>query len=112
MKHLLVALLALMAFPSLAQYWQQDVDYHIQVDLDDKNHQLQGDFSLRYTNNSPDELGEVYFHLYWNAFQPGSMLSNMANIPTKFPDRAIGNNEWATDLICGRPNNPSCEASL
>jgi len=90
MKHFLVALLALISFPSLAQYWQQAVDYHIQVDLDDKKHQLAGDLSLTYTNNSPDDLHEVFFHLYWNAFQPGSMLSNMANIPTKFPDRAIG----------------------
>ena len=73
MKHFLVALLGLISFPSLAQYWQQAVDYHIQVDLDDTKHQLAGDLSLTYTNNSPDDLHEVFFHLYWNAFQPGSM---------------------------------------
>src|SRR5690606_34699173 len=28
----------------------------------------------KYTNNSPDELDVVYFHLYWNAFKPGSMM--------------------------------------
>ncbi|MEY2998207.1 MAG: hypothetical protein RLZZ02_16, partial [Bacteroidota bacterium] len=106
MKHFLVALLGLISFPSLAQYWQQAVDYHIQVDLDDTKHQLAGDLSLTYTNNSPDDLHEVFFHLYWNAFQPGSMLSNMANIPTKFPDRAIGDkvenyapNEYGEQII-------------
>lgn len=106
MKYFLASLLALISFPSHAQYWQQDVNYRIQVDLDDKNHQLQGDLSLQYTNNSPDELDEVYFHLYWNAFQPGSMLSNMANIPTKFRDRAIGDkvenyasNEYGEQII-------------
>ncbi|HAB31113.1 MAG TPA: peptidase M1 [Cryomorphaceae bacterium] len=92
MKKFLLAILATCAIPSFGQYWQQAVDYHIQVALDDQKHQLAGDLSLRYTNNSPDVLDEVYFHLYWNAFQPGSMLSNMANIPTKFPDRAIGSN--------------------
>ena len=71
------------------EYWQQEVKYKIDVDLNSRNHSLKGDLSLTYTNNSPEYLNEVFYHLYWNAFQPGSMLSNMANIPTLFKDNAI-----------------------
>lgn len=73
-----------------ATYWQQHVDYHIQVELDDKNDRLDGNWKLVYTNNSPDVIDEVFIHLYWNAFQPGSMMSNMAQIPNRFKDNAIG----------------------
>ncbi|CAI8295871.1 MAG: Aminopeptidase N [Owenweeksia sp. TMED14] len=87
-------------------YWQQELNYEINVDLDDKKHILDGDLELLYTNNSPDLLSEVFFNLYWNAFQHGSMLSNMANIPTRFKDKAIGQNienykddEWGEQII-------------
>lgn len=71
-------------------YWQQSVRYQINVDLDHNQHRLEGKMRLEYTNNSPDALDEIFMHLYWNAFQPGSMMSNMANIPTQFKDKAIG----------------------
>jgi hypothetical protein len=56
-------------------YWQQKVDYKIDIQFDDINHQFKGTEKLVYTNNSPDTLSKVYFHLYYNAFQPGSMMS-------------------------------------
>lgn len=55
-------------------YWQQKVDYSIQADVDDKNARYDGKMKLVYTNNSPDVLDKVYFHLYYNAFQPGSAM--------------------------------------
>lgn len=70
-----------------AGYWQQDVDYTINATLDDNTHAIDGSLNLVYTNNSPDELNEVYFHLYQNAFQPESHYDNLQknnNILTKY----------------------------
>ncbi len=55
-------------------YWQQKVDYTMEVDMDVKNFQYQGTQKLVYTNNSPETLKRVYYHLYFNAFQPGSEM--------------------------------------
>ncbi len=71
-------------------YWQQSLRYQMDLELDHNEHRLEGKMRLEYTNNSPDALDEIFMHLYWNAFQPGSMMSNMANIPTQFKDKAIG----------------------
>ncbi len=53
-------------------YWQQAVAYKMEVQLNHENHQFNGHTDLAYTNNSPDTLREIFFHLYFNAFQPGS----------------------------------------
>lgn len=55
-------------------YWQQHVDYQMDIDIDVNNYQYKGKQKLVYTNNSPDELYKVYYHLYFNAFQPGSEM--------------------------------------
>ncbi|MDP2176067.1 MAG: M1 family aminopeptidase [Bacteroidota bacterium] len=55
-----------------ADYWQQDVHYTIDAVIDDEKDEIKGTEKLVYYNNSPDELKVVYFHLYQNAFQPGS----------------------------------------
>ena len=54
--------------------WQQRVNYYMEIDMDVKTNQYQGKQKLTYTNNSPDELNQVFYHLYFNAFQPGSMM--------------------------------------
>lgn len=61
---------------SLAQhgYWQQHVSYQMEIDMDAANHRFTGKQRLIYTNNSPDTLTKVFYHLYFNAFQPGSMM--------------------------------------
>lgn len=46
----------------------------MEIDFDHTNHQFTGAQSLKYTNNSPDTLHQVFYHLYFNAFQPGSMM--------------------------------------
>jgi len=58
----------------LEGYWQQDVHYTIDAEIDDLQNIISGNEILEYKNNSPDTLGFVYFHLYQNAFQPGSYL--------------------------------------
>jgi hypothetical protein len=54
--------------------WQQRVEYTMDVRLDVKTHRVTGTQKLVYYNNSPDTLHKVYYHLYFNAFQPGSMM--------------------------------------
>ncbi|MGB6153322.1 MAG: M1 family metallopeptidase [Pricia sp.] len=55
-------------------YWQQHVDYTMEVNMNVENYQYTGSQKLVYTNNSPDSLNRVYYHLYFNAFQPGSEM--------------------------------------
>jgi hypothetical protein len=55
-------------------YYQQRAEYKMDIDVDAKNFTYNGQQTLKYTNNSPDDLDVVYFHLYWNAFKPGSMM--------------------------------------
>ena len=55
-------------------YWQQHVDYKIEVEMNVKTAQYEGKQRVIYTNNSPDTLDRVFFHLYFNAFQPGSEM--------------------------------------
>jgi hypothetical protein len=61
-------------FAQSAPYWQQHVDYKMEVSMDVKNYQYKGKQELVYTNNSPDTLRKVYYHLFLNAFQPGSEM--------------------------------------
>ena len=55
-------------------YWQQHVDYKMDVKMDVKKFQYTGKQEIAYTNNSNDTLHKVYYHLYNNAFQPGSEM--------------------------------------
>lgn len=55
-------------------YYQQFAKYKMDIDVDAQNFTYKGNQTITYTNNSPDELKVVYFHLYWNAFKPGSMM--------------------------------------
>lgn len=65
-----------------AQYWQQGVDYRIDVSLNDKEHTLDGFERLTYTNNSTDTLNYVWFHLWPNAYK---------NDKTAFSDQLLVN---------------------
>lgn len=75
-RRLLPAVLVLQACFVTAQCdrWQQRVQYDMRVALDAANHRFKGSTALSYTNNSPDTLREVFFHLYFNAFRPGSEM--------------------------------------
>ncbi len=60
--------------------WQQHVKYTMQVNVDAVANRFTGKQQLVYTNNSPDTLSKVYYHLYWNAFQPNSMMDNRSRV--------------------------------
>ena len=63
-------------------YWQQRANYQMDVDMNVNTFTYQGTQKLTYFNNSPDTLKSVYFHLYYNAFQPGSdMDALLQSIP-------------------------------
>jgi hypothetical protein len=59
---------------SYSQYWQQRVKYSMDVKMDASTNRFTGKQQLEYTNNSPDTLKKLFYHLYWNAFQPNSMM--------------------------------------
>lgn len=63
-------------------YWQQHISYTMDIKMDAPKHQFQGHQIVEYTNHSPDSLHQFYYHLYFNAFQPGSMMDvRSRNLP-------------------------------
>lgn len=68
--------------------WQQRVEYQMDIDFNPHNHRFAGKQRLTYYNNSPDTLYKVFYHLYFNAFQPGSAMDiRTRTIPD--PDRRM-----------------------
>lgn len=72
--------LVLLAFPLFVHAqgsptWAQHVAYEMDITLDTDTHRMQGEQRLTYTNNSPDTLDHVYYHLFFNAFHPNSMMA-------------------------------------
>ncbi|MBA3900829.1 MAG: M1 family metallopeptidase, partial [Bacteroidetes bacterium] len=62
---------AAFCFNAMAQkpYFQQEVNYKIEVKLDDQEHSLGAFIEMDYINNSPDELTFIYMHLWPNAYR-------------------------------------------
>ena len=52
-------------------YWQQEVNYKIDVSLNDEDHTLTATEEFEYINNSPDVLNRIYIHLWPNAYKNG-----------------------------------------
>lgn len=73
------------------EYWQQHVDYTMDVKMDVNTFNYEGTQKLIYTNNSPDNLEQVFYHLFYNAFQPGSEMDvrsmTIADADTRVGDR-------------------------
>jgi len=70
-------------------YWQQKVEYTMDVDFDHTKHQYTGKQKIVYYNNSPDTLTKLFFHLYFNAFQPGSSM-DVQSRQIVDPDKRVG----------------------
>ena len=86
-----VALVATTFTSALGQYpgWQQAVSYDMQATLDTASHQYRGVAKVTYKNNSPETLDKVFWHLFFNAFQPGSMM-DVRSRTIEDPDRRVG----------------------
>ncbi|WP_422106626.1 M1 family metallopeptidase [Winogradskyella sp.] len=107
MKHILLSLFSLVFVLSCAAketspensvqsnvvsakgYWQQHADYTMEINMDVNTFQYKGKQKLVYTNNSPDVLNRVYYHLYFNAFQPGSEM-DVRSRTIQDPDPRVG----------------------
>ncbi len=63
-------------------YWQQEVDYEMVIDVNVQNHTYNGSQKLVFTNNSPETLDRVFYHLYFNAFKPGTDLEQNSRYST------------------------------
>ena len=87
---LAVALLSSVAFAQPSR-WQQKVKYVINIDMDVNSNQFTGKQQLEYSNNSPDKLDKLFYHLYFNAFQPNSSMD-------------VRSRELGKIMINGRPD--------
>ena len=94
MKKIIITLTLFICMNSYSQqdsksnYWQQHVDYTMDIDVDVTNFQYKGTQQLIYTNNSPDKLTRVFYHLYFNAFQPNSQM-DVRSRNIQDPDRRV-----------------------
>lgn len=86
-------------FSQRPSYWQQSLDYHIEVSLNDSAKTLDGFLNLAYTNQSPDTLTYIWFHIWPNAYK---------NDRTAFSDQLLQNGRtdfyFATDAQKGYLN--------
>src|SRR5690625_2327375 len=106
MKVKLLFLIIILSFGTLTtfgqgrDYWQQEVAYEMKIDMDAANHQFTGHQEATYTNHSPDTLRRVFYHLYFNAFQPGSMMDVRSRTIVD-PDSRVGDriSKFGTDDI-------------
>ncbi len=71
--------------------WQQRVKYTMNIDVDANKNRFTGKQKLEYTNNSPDALKKVFYHLYYNAFQPNSSMD-------------VRSNQLGRNIINGKPD--------
>ena len=70
-------------------YWQQHVDYEMNINVDVSDFTYDGDQSIVYTNNSNDTINKVYYHLFFNAFKPNSQM-DVRSRTIRDPDRRVG----------------------
>ena len=79
-----ICLLLLIISQTSFAYWQQEVNYKIEVKLNDQKHQLDAFIEFEYVNNSPDTLHSIFIHLWPNAYK---------NSQTALAKQLLANNE-------------------
>ena len=67
-------ILSLSSVTAQPDRWQQHIKYNINVDMNVITNRFTGSEKIEYINNSPDTLNHIFFHAYWNAFQPNSSM--------------------------------------
>ena len=82
----------LLCFPLIVfsqSNWQQHVEYYMDIKMDVSDFTFKGEQKLIYTNNSADTINKVYYHLFFNAFRPGSQM-DVRSRTIEDPDRRVG----------------------
>ena len=69
--------------------WQQHAEYFMDIKMDVSDFTFSGEQTILYTNNSPDTINKVYYHLFFNAFRPGSQM-DIRSRAIQDPDRRVG----------------------
>ncbi|MBC8376842.1 MAG: M1 family metallopeptidase [FCB group bacterium] len=80
MRHKSIQLIlfsALFAMPLIGEYWQQYVEYKMDIYLDSEEKTLEATSNLLYVNHSPDTLDQILMHLYPNAFNEGTIAEEV-----------------------------------
>ena len=80
-----------------ADYWQQHIAYKMNVDMNVSDYTYSGTSEITYTNHSPDTLNRVFFHLYYNAFRPGSDMDHRLQSISD-PDRRMVEEDGASRI--------------
>ena len=68
------------------EYWQQKVDYDIEVILNEETHSIQGTESISYQNNSPDTLNYLWLQLDQNRFRNDSIAQLSETLNRSSPE--------------------------
>ena len=89
---------------SSQNYWQQSVDYKMEIQMKVDKYQYDGKMDVTYFNNSKDTLHKIYFHLYYNAFQPGSLMDERL--------KSIGDPDSRMTNNLGTKENPIYESRI
>lgn len=101
MKSYFFAFFSLIALSVSAQkhadYWQQHIAYKMNVDMNVSDYTYSGTSEVTYTNHSPDTLSRVFFHLYYNAFRPGSDMDHRLQSISD-PDRRMVEEDGASRI--------------
>src|SRR5690606_30179490 len=105
MKKISWLLMILICVPLSSQnYWQQSVDYKMEIQMKVDKYQYDGKMDVTYFNNSKDTLHKIYFHLYYNAFQPGSLMDERL--------KSIGDPDSRMTNNLGTKENPIYESRI
>ena len=81
--------------------WQQDVHYSISASYAPKKFEIAGQETLAYWNLSPDTLSELYFHLYLNAYRPGSHMARYDAAQENWRIENLPAKRWGGEWIDG-----------
>jgi hypothetical protein len=89
-----------------AKYWQNRVDYQLDVKLDTVAKTISGSANISYTNNSPDALQYLWLHLDQNTYKKEAR----SNFVTGFaaPDHTNGLSISNRFRCCKTASLPNC----
>ena len=73
----------------ICEDYVRDVNYQMDIYMDVSDFTFSGEQELVYTNNSPDTINKVYYHLFFNAFKPNSQM-DIRSRTIRDPDRRVG----------------------